>query len=188
MMRFLLAMSVAVLSPGCAVTDANGISGGQDITAYISGPWRAYMSYYSSPSGYRCDVSTTSTNSLPVRAFFRSRVPKASVTTDTRTGERDGIAFYLAYQQAPDSRPVVSVNGKEFKLRAEGEWAYPPDVGTQAALLKAMKGSSVFRAMATLRSSAKDGTQTEDNFGLEGFEKQLASMNGYCLGRKEKSS
>ena len=188
-MRVLLAIPVAALAFGCAAgPDAMLVS--YDVTASVSSAWRSLKSDYISPVGdSNCIMSTISVNSLPVRPFFRSSWPQALVTTDTRKGEKDRIVFHLAVEQDPKSQPVVIINGKEFKLAANGEYAEAPDAKTELALLNAMKsGSSGTSSKATVRGVAKDGTHTEDNFGLEGFEAQLSSMDRYCSREQGKKS
>ncbi len=189
-MRVLLAIPVAALVFGCSATGPDAMLVSDDITASVAGPWRSLMSSYASgPSDSNCIMSTISVNSLPVRPFFRSSWPQALVTTDTRKGEKDRIVFHLAVEQDPFSQPVVLVNGKEFKLAPNGEYAEAADAKTELALLNAMKsGSSSHLSKATVHGVAKDGTRTEDNFGLHGFEAQLASMDRYCSREPQKKS
>ena len=187
-MRVLLAIPLVVLAFGCNVADPDATLVSYDITASVSSSWRSLQSDYISPGGHsNCIMSTLSVNSLPVRPFFRSSWPQALVTTDTRKGEKDRIAFHLAVEQDPKSRPVVTINGKDFKLAPNGEYAEATDAKTELALLNAMKsGSSSTSSTATVRSLAKDGTRTEDNFRLEGFEAQLTSMDRYCSRERDK--
>jgi hypothetical protein len=189
-MRVLFAIPIAVLAVGCSASDPDAMFVSNDITAYVAGPWRSLKStYISGGLDSSCIMSTISVNSLPVRPFFRSSWPQALVTTDTRKGEKDRIVFHLAVEQDPKSQPVVIVDGKEFKLAPNGEYAEAADARTQLALLNAMKnGSSSPSIRATVRGVAKDGTRTEDNFGLQGFEAQLSSMDGYCRREREKKS
>jgi hypothetical protein len=188
-MRVLLAIPVAALAFGCA-SDPNAMFVSDDITASVSSAWRSLKSdYMSSVGDSNCIMSTLSVNSLPVRPFFRSSWPQALVTTDTRKGEKDRIVFHLAVEQDPKSRPAVIINGKEFKLAPNGEYAEAADAKTELALLNAMKsGFPSTSSTATVRSVAKDGTPTEDNFRLEGFEAQLSSMDRYCSREQGKKS
>ena len=181
-MRTIYAPLFALFASSCGLNDPNTTSGGYDITSYVSGPWRSYQTYYNN-TGLRkavCIMSTLSIDSSPARAFFRSSWPQATVTTDTRSGERNKIAFHVAYEQDPKGQPVIIVGAKEFKLVVNGEFAYPPDAGAELSLLKAMKANSAFRSKAVVKGAAKDGTRTEDHFGLEGFEAQLSAMNEHC--------
>lgn len=187
-MRVFVAAFLAVITSSCALSDPNEPSLHQDITGYYGGYWRSYIGYYQGTGHVRCDMSTTSVNSLPVRAFFRSSWPQAFVTIDTKTGEQGRIAFHVAYEQDPKSRPVAIINAREFALVAQGPYAYAADAKTELALLQAMKSNSQFRSKVVIKGMAKDGTATEDHFSMEAFEAHYKSMKEHCQPPQTKPS
>lgn len=88
------------------------------------------------------------------------------------------IAFTGGYPFAEGSAVNVNIDGTEFELFTEGEWAWPPTPQDDARIVTAMKrGSS---AVMTARSSR--GTTTKDTFSLLGFTAAFEDAEKRCAG------
>ena len=88
------------------------------------------------------------------------------------------IAFTGGYPFADGSAVTLNVDGTEFELFTEGEWAWPPTPQDDAKIITAMKrGSS---AVMTARSSR--GTATKDTFSLLGFTAAVEDAEKRCSG------
>jgi len=75
------------------------------------------------------------------------------------------ITFTGGYPFASGSTVNLNVDGTEFELFTEGEWAWPASPGEDTNILAAMKrGSS-----AVLTAMSGRGTMTRDTFSLLGF-------------------
>ncbi|MEC3860713.1 invasion associated locus B family protein [Mesobacterium sp. TK19101] len=86
------------------------------------------------------------------------------------------VAFTGGYPFAPGSTVNVNVDGNEFELFTEGEWAWPATPADDAKLVTAMKrGSS---AIVAARSSR--GTNTKDTFSLLGFTAAIEDAEKRC--------
>lgn len=81
------------------------------------------------------------------------------------SGVSGQVTFTGGYPFASGSTVNLNVNGTEFELFTDGEWAWPATPQDDAKIVTAMKrGSS---AVLTARSGR--GTQTKDTFSLLGF-------------------
>lgn len=80
-------------------------------------------------------------------------------------GAMGQIAFTGGYPFAEGSAVNVNIDGTEFELFTEGEWAWPPTPQDDARMVTAMKRGAT--AVMTARSSR--GTTTKDTFSLLGF-------------------
>lgn len=85
------------------------------------------------------------------------------------------ISFTGGYPFAKGSKITVDIDGKEFELIADGEWAWATP-GSDNAILAAMKNGS--QAMLTARSGK--GTQTKDTFSLRGFTAAMTEAETRC--------
>lgn len=101
-------------------------------------------------------------------AFFR---PEAGVN-------KPQITFTGGYPFASGSTVNVDVNGTEFEMFTEGEWAWAASPADDAKIVAAMKrGSS---AVLTARSAR--GTITKDTFSLLGFTAMIEDAENRCAG------
>ena len=97
--------------------------------------------------------------------FFR---PKAGV--------KGQVTFTGGYPFAPGSTVNLAVDGSEFELFTEGEWAWPATESDDAKIIAAMKRGS--EAVLTARSER--GTQTKDTFSLLGFTAAVEDAEKRC--------
>ncbi|SEQ16868.1 hypothetical protein SAMN04488092_104279 [Thalassovita taeanensis] len=97
--------------------------------------------------------------------FFR---PGAGVTGQ--------VTFTGGYPFASGSNVTLDVDGNQFELFTEGEWAWPASAADDAKIISAMKrGTS---AVMTARSGR--GTQTKDTFSLLGFTAAVEEAEKRC--------
>jgi hypothetical protein len=86
------------------------------------------------------------------------------------------IGFTGGYPFAGGSTVNLNIDGNEFELFTEGEWAWPASAADDAKIITAMKrGAS---AVLTARSSR--GTVTKDTFSLLGFTAALEEAEKRC--------
>ncbi|TMV04950.1 hypothetical protein FGK63_17900 [Ruegeria sediminis] len=97
--------------------------------------------------------------------FYR---PKADV--------KGQLTFTGGYPFAPGSTVNLSVDGSEFELFTEGEWAWPATEADDAKIITAMKRGT--EAVLTARSER--GTQTKDTFSLLGFTAAIEDAEKRC--------
>ncbi|WP_407943409.1 invasion associated locus B family protein [Marimonas lutisalis] len=98
-------------------------------------------------------------------AFFR---PEAGVAGQ--------ITFTGGYPFASGSTVNLNIDGSEFELFTEGEWAWPASPSDDAKILTAMKrGRS-----AVLSARSSRGTQTKDTFSLSGFTAAVEDAEKRC--------
>lgn len=97
--------------------------------------------------------------------FFR---PEADVSGQ--------VTFTGGYPFAEGSTVNMNIDGTEFELFTEGEWAWPASAADDAKIVTAMKrGAS---AILTARSSR--GTTTKDTFSLLGFTAAMEEAEARC--------
>ena len=75
------------------------------------------------------------------------------------------VTFTGGYPFAKGSTVNMDVDGNQFELFTEGEWAWPASAADDVKIITAMKRGS--KAVLTARSSR--GTITKDTFSLLGF-------------------
>ena len=91
-------------------------------------------------------------------------------------GVQGQLGFTGGYPFASGSTVNLNVDGNEFELFTEGEWAWPASAADDAKIITAMKrGAS---AILTARSSR--GTTTKDTFSLLGFTAALEEAEKRC--------
>lgn len=98
-------------------------------------------------------------------AFFR---PDAGV--------KGQVTFTGGYPFAGGSTVNVQVDGVEFEMFTEGEWAWPASADDDASMIAAMKRG--VDAVLTARSSR--GTTTKDTFSLLGFTAAFEEAEKRC--------
>ncbi|QYK41713.1 MAG: hypothetical protein KF887_00785 [Paracoccaceae bacterium] len=98
------------------------------------------------------------------------------VTFRPGSGARGEISFTGGYAFAGGTPVRVAIEGRNFDLVAEGEWAWPGSTEDDAALLAAMRAGA--SAVITARSSR--GTETKDTFSLQGFTAAMTEAENRC--------
>lgn len=98
------------------------------------------------------------------------------VTFRPGTGAAGEISFTGGYPFAPGSTVSVGIDGTNFEMLTDGEWAWPSSTADDGAMLAAMKRGST--AVLTARSSR--GTQTKDTFSLSGFTAAMTDAEARC--------
>ena len=98
-------------------------------------------------------------------AFFR---PAAGV--------KGQLGFTGGYPFAGGSTVTMDVDGAQYELFTEGEWAWPASVADDGKIIAAMKRGS--NAVLTARSAR--GTVTKDSFSLLGFTAALDEADKRC--------
>jgi hypothetical protein len=98
------------------------------------------------------------------------------VTFRPGSGAKGEVSFTGGYPFAPGSTVNVNIDGKQFELFSDGEWAWPASTSDDAGLLAAMKAGG--SAVVTARSGR--GTQTADTFSLQGFTAAMGEAEQRC--------
>jgi hypothetical protein len=70
----------------------------------------------------------------------------------------------------------LNIDGQEFELFTEGEWAWPASTADDAKIIAAMKRGA--DAVLTARSSR--GTTTKDTFSLLGYTAAVEEAEKRC--------
>jgi hypothetical protein len=86
------------------------------------------------------------------------------------------VTFTGGYPFASGSTVNLTVDGSEFELFTEGEWAWPATAADDAKIVTAMKRGT--EAVLTARSER--GTQTKDTFSLLGFTAAIEDAEKRC--------
>ena len=86
------------------------------------------------------------------------------------------LNFTGGYPFASGSTVNLNIDGTEFELFTEGEWAWAASPAEDAKIVTAMKRGS--QAIATGRSSR--GTTTQDTFSLLGFTAAVEDAEQRC--------
>ncbi len=92
-----------------------------------------------------------------------------------RPGSKPEISFAGGYPFAPGSTVNLNVEGTEFELFTDGEWAWPGPTEDDVIMAALKKGTS---AVLTARSAK--GTQTKDTFSLRGFTAAMDEAAKQC--------
>ncbi len=98
------------------------------------------------------------------------------VTFRPGSGAKGEVSFTGGYPFASGSTVNVNIDGKQFELFSDGEWAWPASTSDDAGLLAAMKAGG--SAIVTARSGR--GTQTKDTFSLSGFTAAMGEAEQRC--------
>ena len=91
---------------------------------------------------------------------------------------RGQVSFTGGYTFAEGSKVNLSIDGKNFGLATNGEWAWPIDAAADIEVVAAMKRGKA--AVLTARSSR--GTTTKDTFSLLGFTDAVEDAAKRCGG------
>ena len=93
-----------------------------------------------------------------------------------RPGSPGEISFTGGYPFAGGSTVKLVVDGANYDLFTDGEWAWPGSKEDDAAILAAMKKG----ATAVLTARSGKGTQTKDTFSLRGFTAAMTEAEKRC--------
>ncbi|MBM1220591.1 hypothetical protein JQU17_06880 [Ponticoccus sp. SC2-23] len=88
------------------------------------------------------------------------------------------VTFTGGYPFASGSTVSLDIDGTEFELFTEGEWAWPATPEEDARIVAAMKRGS----QAVLTGVSGRGTQTQDTFSLLGFTASVEEAERRCSG------
>ena len=91
-------------------------------------------------------------------------------------GVKGQIGFTGGYPFAGGSTVNLTIDGSQFELFTEGEWAWPASADDDAKIIAAMKRGS--GAVLTARSGR--GTVTKDSFSLLGFTAAVEEAEKRC--------
>jgi hypothetical protein len=94
-----------------------------------------------------------------------------------RPGISGEVSFTGGYPFAGGSTVSVAVDGSDFELFTEGEWAWPASPEDDAKLVTALKRGSE----ATLTGRSARGTITKDTFSLMGFTAAMDEAEKRCV-------
>ncbi len=93
-----------------------------------------------------------------------------------RPGKSPEISFTGGYPFANGSTVNVSVDGKDYEMFTDGEWAWPGSAADDAALMGALKAGTT----AILSARSGKGTNTRDTFSLRGFTAAMEDAGNRC--------
>ena len=86
------------------------------------------------------------------------------------------VTFTGGYPFAPGSTVTLNVDGTDFDLITQGEWAWPENKSQDAKIVSAMKAGA--NAVVTGRSAR--GTTTKDTFSLSGYTAAVTEAQSRC--------
>lgn len=98
------------------------------------------------------------------------------VTFRPGAGARGEVSFTGGYPFAPGSTVKMNIDGTNYDLFSDGEWAWPASADADSALLTAMKRGTT----ATLSAGSARGTETKDTFSLRGFTAAMTEAETRC--------
>lgn len=98
------------------------------------------------------------------------------VTFRPGTGAKGEVSFTGGYPFADKSTVKMNIDGTNYDLFSDGEWAWPGSADADAALLAAMKRGTT----ATLSGASGRGTETKDTFSLRGFTAAMEEAEKRC--------
>ena len=91
-------------------------------------------------------------------------------------GANGQVAFTGGYPFRSGSTVNVDVDGTEFELFTEGEWAWPASTADDQKIITAMKRG----AQAVVTGVSSRGTTTKDTFSLLGFTAAIEDAEQRC--------
>lgn len=86
------------------------------------------------------------------------------------------VTFTGGYPFASGSTVTLDIDGTEYDLFTEGEWAWPATAEDDARIVEAMKRGS----QAVLTGVSGRGTMTQDTFSLLGFTASVEEAERRC--------
>lgn len=91
-------------------------------------------------------------------------------------GASGQVAFTGGYPFDSGSTVNVDIDGTEFEMFTEGEWAWPASTADDAKLITAMKRGT----QAVVTGVSSRGTKTTDTFSLLGFTAAVEDAEQRC--------
>jgi hypothetical protein len=91
-------------------------------------------------------------------------------------GKPGEVSFIGGYPFAAGSTVAVNVDGSNFELFTDGEWAWPGTPQDDDKILTALKKGST----AVMTAQSSKGTQTVDTFSLRGFTAAMTEAGNRC--------
>ena len=98
------------------------------------------------------------------------------VTFRPGAGAKGEVSFTGGYPFATGSTVKMNIDGKDYDLFSDGEWAWPASADADAELLAAMKRGTT----AVLNAASGRGTETKDTFSLRGFTAAMEEAEKRC--------
>ena len=98
------------------------------------------------------------------------------VTFRPGAGAAGEVSYTGGYPFAEGSTVQVTIDGTNYEMFTQGEWAWPATPDADAQILAAMKRGA--DAIITARSGR--GTQTQDTFSLRGFTAAMTEAENRC--------
>lgn len=93
-----------------------------------------------------------------------------------RPGKPGEISFSGGYPFAAGSTVDLDIDGTNFQMLTDAEWAWPASAEDDAALLAALKKGTT----AVISARSGKGTQTKDTFSLRGFTAAMEDAGKRC--------
>lgn len=125
--------------------------------------------------GVTAPKSTTATRDGTAVTVRRGEI-QLFVTFRPGAGAAGEISYTGGYPFAEKSTVTVTIDGQNYEMFTDGEWAWPASPEADAQLLAAMKRGA--DAVVTARSGR--GTQTADTFSLRGFTAAMEEAEKRC--------
>ena len=123
--------------------------------------------------------SEDSVNSRDGRIVAVSRsATQLMVLYQPSSGLKGQVTFTGGYPFASGSTVNVNINGNEFEMFTQGEWAWPATPADDAKIVTAMKRG----ASAVITGVSSRGTATKDTFSLLGFTAMVELAERRCGG------
>ena len=110
-------------------------------------------------------VVTVTRSQMLLMTFYR---PGAGVDAQ--------VTFTGGYPFAPGSTVNLNIDGTEYELITQGEWAWPENKAQDGQIVASMKAGA--EAVVTGRSSR--GTTTKDTFSLVGYTAAVTEAQSRC--------
>ncbi len=122
-----------------------------------------------------CFAATRPKDSAPRLA--NRKQPFLYLTTYAPGDVRNEVTFKLGMPLETGSTVVAVIDGRNYRLAASGDMAYPKDIGGQRAILDGLRrGSSL-----TLRTAMADAPIMTDAFSLLGLAAAMKASDEACV-------
>lgn len=86
------------------------------------------------------------------------------------------VSFTGGYPFGPDTTVTLEVDGTQFALFTQEEWAWPANPEEDARIVEALRGGSE----VVLTGQSGRGTVTRDTFSLQGFASSVEDAQRRC--------
>ena len=127
-----------------------------------------------------CFAATRPKDSSPRLA--NRKQPFLYLTTYAPGDVRNEVTFKLGMPLEPGSNVVAVIDGRNYRLAASGDMAYPKDIGGQRAMLDGLKrGSSLTLRTALADAPAGGAPIMTDAFSLLGLAAAMKASDEACI-------